>query len=312
MKIYNSIENFVTIDKAVVTIGTFDGVHRGHQMLIKRMKEIAKIEKGETVLLTFFPHPRMVLYPETENLVLINTMDEKISLLKKFGIDHLIIHPFTKEFSQLSSEDFIKDIIVKKIGTKRLIIGYNHHFGKNREGSFEHLSKRAPIYGFTIEEIKEQLVDGVAISSTKIREAILKGRIQTANKYLGYDFSLSGNIIKGEQLGRSLGFPTANIEIPEKYKIIPVGGVYAVFVYISNKKLGGMLNIGFRPTVGGTKRTIEVNILDFNEDIYNKTITVAFKDRIRDEIKFPDVEALKKQLILDEQSAIKILSATYS
>jgi len=324
VKIYKSTEEFKNVENPVVTTGTFDGVHLGHRTILNRLKEIAARNKGETVLLTFFPHPRMVLYPDDNDLKLLNTQNEKIKLLENAGIDHFIIIPFTKEFSRLTAVEFVRDILVNKIGVKKLVIGYNHHFGRNREGTLEQLKEYAPAYGFEIEEIPAQEVDNVNISSTKIRDALLDGDIQTANLYLGYDYFLSGNVIKGRQVGQTLGFPTANIEVEETYKLIPADGVYAVKVELDReihkglphkeeRLYRGMLNIGVRPTLhkegdGERKKSIEINIFDFDDDIYDQRLTVYFKARIRDEKKFDDLEALKKQLLIDKEKSIRLLA----
>ena len=300
MKVYRNIDEFQKLDNAIVTTGTFDGVHVGHQKIIKRLKEIAQKEVGETVLLTFFPHPRVVLFPENDELKLLTTEEEKISLLKFYGVDHLIIHPFTKEFSRLSSVDFVRNILVNKIGTQKLVIGYNHHFGRNREGTFEHLREFGPIYGFDVEEIPAQDIDSINVSSTKIRQAVLAGDIKTANLYLGHSYSLSGNVMPGNKIGRTIGFPTANILVKQNYKMIPLDGVYAVDVFFKGEKHVGMLNIGNKPTVGINEKTIEVNIFDFDQDIYNQEIVISFKDRIRDELKFKDLNALVDQLRKDK------------
>lgn len=280
----------------------------GHMTIINRLKEVAEKQKGETVLLTFFPHPRMVLQ-EDNDLKLINTLDEKINLLEKAGIDHLIIHPFTKEFSRLTSLEFVRDLMVNKIGTKRLVIGYDHHFGRNREGSFEHLMEFGPLYGFDVEEIPAQDIDNVNVSSTKIRKALLEGDLKTANEYLTHPFSISGKVVSGAQNGRKLGFPTANIEVLERYKLIPAHGIYAVKVQIDYQIFKGMLNIGVRPTIADAdgKPTIEVNIFDFDEDIYGKQISVQLIDRIRAEEKFPSLDDLVKQMHLDKLRTIAIL-----
>jgi len=313
VKTYKSIEEFKNVENPVITTGTFDGVHLGHRTILNRLKEIAARNKGESVLITFFPHPRMVLYPDDNDLKLLNTQDEKIKLLEKAGIDHLIIIPFTKEFSRLSAVEFVRDLLVNKIGVKKLVIGYNHHFGRNREGTLEQLKDYASTYGFEIEEIPAQDVDDVNISSTKIRNALLDGDIQTANSYLGYDYFLSGNIIKGNRIGQTLGFPTANIEVEEKYKLIPADGVYAVKAELDGKIHKGMLNIGVRPTLykegdGESKKSIEINIFDFDDDIYDQRLTVYFKARIRDEKKFDNLEALKKKLIIDKEKSIRLLA----
>ncbi len=302
MKVYRSLEEFTRLDNAIVTTGTFDGVHYGHQKIISRLEELAKQYAGESVIITFFPHPRLVLFPEDNDLKLINTLDEKIELLEKSGIDHLLIIPFTKEFSRLSSLEFIQQILVDKIGTKKLVIGYDHHFGKNREGSFEHLKHYSTEYGFEVEEIPEQDINDVAVSSTKIRNAILDGNVTVANKYLGYTFSLRGIVKKGDQIGRTLGFPTANISLAESYKIIPTDGIYAVNVFIKDRKLQGMLYIGDRPTVQGKSKVIEVNIFDFSEDVYDQLIKVEFLQYIRGDKYFNSLEELKDALAKDEIS----------
>lgn len=291
----------------VVTTGTFDGVHLGHQKIISRLKETAKEENGETVLITFFPHPRMVLFPDDNDLKLINTQEEKIELLEQYGIGHLIIIPFTKEFSRLTSVEFVRNILVNQIKTKRLVIGYNHHFGRNREGSFEHLKEYGPLYGFEVEEIPAKDIDSIEISSTKIRNALQSGDVRTAASYLGHEFSLTGKVVDGKKIGRQIGYPTANILVEDKYKIIPADGVYAVKVKHDNKIYGGMLNIGNNPTVNGKHKTIEVNIFDFNKDIYEENATIYFIERLRDEVKFNGLEELKDQLAIDKINSLKIL-----
>lgn len=303
MKIYHSIEEFQKVKNAVVTTGTFDGVHIGHQKIIKRLRQVADEIGGETVLLTFFPHPRMVLFSDND-LKLINTKNEKIALLEKVGIDHLIIHPFSREFSRLSSVEFVRDILVNKIGTSRLVIGYNHHFGRNREGSFEHLKEYGPVYGFHVEEIPAQDVEEVKVSSTKIRKALDEGNVKTAMEYLTHDFTLTGIVVKGNHLGHELGFPTANIKVMDSHKLIPANGVYAVRALVHDKEYKGMLNIGVRPTVDGTEKTIEAHIIDFDEDIYGEEITVLFDDWIREEQKFDGLEALKEQLKKDKSAVL--------
>lgn len=308
MKVYTNIDDFIGVKNPIVTTGTFDGVHVGHQKIIARLKALAKEEDGETVLLTFYPHPRMVLFPEDNELQLINTQAEKIELLEKYGIDHLIIYPFTKEFSRLSSVEFVRNILVNTIKTKRLVIGYNHHFGRNREGSFEHLKEYGPLYGFDVEEIPAKDIDSIEISSTKIRTALLAGDVTTANTYLGHEFSICGKVVGGKQLGRTIGYPTANIQLQDKYKIIPADGVYAVKVRHNGQLYGGMLNIGNNPTIEGKGRSIEVNIFDFDMDIYNQDATIYFIERLRDEVKFNGLDELTKQLALDKINSEKILN----
>lgn len=309
MKVYTSIEDFKDVKNPIVTTGTFDGVHLGHQKIISRIKELAKEENGETVLLTFYPHPRMVLFPDDNELKLINTQQEKIELLEKYGIDHLIIYPFTKEFSRLTSVEFVRNIIVNRIKTKRLVIGYNHHFGRNREGTFEHLKEYGPLYGFDVEEIPAKDIESIEISSTKIRKALQIGDVKTASTYLGHNYTLSGKVVEGLKLGRTIGYPTANIQVTDQYKLIPADGIYAVKLKHANKMYSGMLSIGNNPTVEGKGRSIEVNIFDFNETIYGDTVTLYFIERLREEQKFNSLDDLKKQLLKDEQDSLRIVSA---
>ncbi|MFY8190621.1 MAG: bifunctional riboflavin kinase/FAD synthetase [Bacteroidia bacterium] len=308
MKVYRSITSFPKITNAIVTQGTFDGVHIAHQVILKQLKEIAQVKGGETVLITFDPHPRTVLFPEDHGLQLLNTPEEKIALLEKEGIDHLVILPFTKEFSRLSSLDFIKDILLDAIGTKYLVIGYNHRFGKNREGSFEHLKDYAPTYGFEILEISAQDLDEVAVSSSKIRNALQHGDVALASRFLGHPYAIDAKVVEGKQLGRTIGYPTANLFIEHPLKLIPQDGVYAVWVLVQNKKYGGMLNIGNNPTVALKGRSIEVNIFNFSETIYNQNISVQFVDKIREEEKFNSLQELKTRLELDKLHALKILA----
>ncbi len=307
MKIYHGIDDFSTLPFAVVTSGTFDGVHLGHQKILSRLHEIARQHKGETVVITFWPHPRLVLQPEDESLKLLNTFEEKAERLRQQGVQHLVRIPFTKEFSQMSSEAFITDILVKRIGTRKLVIGYDHHFGKNREGSFEQLKLNAPHYGFEVEEISRQDIDNVGVSSTKIRKALESGAIDVANHFLGSAYQLTGRVVPGDKLGRLLGFPTANIEMDSKFKLVPADGIYAVTVNYQHTVYKGMLYIGNRPTVHGTKRNIEVNIFDFNKDIYGDAITVSFHHLIRSDSKFSDLEGLSRQLALDKIEALRLL-----
>lgn len=309
MKIYHGIEDFTPLQFAVVTSGTFDGVHVGHQKILARVREIARENKGESVVITFWPHPRMILHPEEASLKLLNTFEEKAELLKKQGIDHLIRIPFTREFSQLSSEDFIRKILVDKIGTKKLVIGYDHRFGKNREGSFSQLKADGPLYGFEVEEIPRQMVDAVGVSSSKVRKALEAGDMDTASHLLGSPYSLTGRVVRGEKLGRLMGFPTANLELEMHHKLVPADGIYAVTVRHDHETYGGMLYIGYRPTVDGKARTIEVNIFDFDREIYGELITVFFQQRIRGDIRFNDLEALRQQLHNDRERALKILAA---
>lgn len=308
MKVYHSISDFQNVSRPILTTGTFDGVHFGHKIIIDRLKEIAKNQNGETVLLTFSPHPRMVLFPDDHNLQLINTLDEKIKLLEQVGIEHLIIHPFTMAFSRTTSMQFVRDIIVNELNTHKLVIGYNHHFGRNREGSFEHLKEYAPLYGFEVEEISAQLIDNVTISSTKIRNSLLSGDVSKAADYLGYNYLLKGQVIEGQQIGRTIGFPTANLKVLDGSKLIPKDGVYAVHVEVKRQAFKGMMNIGNNPSFISKKHSLEVHIFDFDSDIYDEQIEVRFIKRIREEISFDNLDALKIQLEQDEDTAKAILS----
>lgn len=310
MKIYNDLHNFKA-HKPVVTIGTFDGVHLGHHIVLDRLKEIAKQVGGETVVFTFYPHPRLVLTPEEHNLRLLTTIDEKIELLKAAGIDHLVIYPFTLDFARMSYNVFVRKVLVEGMKTNSLVVGYDHRFGKNREGTYEDLQKCAEKYGFRIEKLDVLLMNQVNISSTRIRNALENGDIRLANQYLGYSYTLSGKVVEGLKLGRTIGFPTANIESSDVHKLIPGYGVYAVETVIEDKHFKGMLNIGTRPTFNqnADQRSIEVNIFDFNGELYGKEITLVFIGKIRDEKKFSGKEALVEQLWHDRETAMNILSA---
>lgn len=317
MKIYRHLDEFQQVKQAVVTIGTFDGVHIGHRKIISRLTEVAKKINGESVILTFFPHPRMILNPEDESLKLISSINEKATLLEQLGVDHLIITPFNRDFSNLSAETYIKQILVDKIGTSHIIIGYDHRFGKDREGNIQKLQEFASEYNFDVEEIPEQDINDVAVSSTQIRNALIKGDVQTANAFLGYSFSLFGQVIKGDQLGRTLGFPTANLLIEENYKLIPGDGIYAVTVKIhsdgsvseqTSETYKGMAYIGNRPTINGMSRNIEVNIFDFDQDIYREYISIEFLHFIRGDIRFNNISALKTQITNDKKTALNLLS----
>jgi riboflavin kinase/FMN adenylyltransferase len=307
MKIYHGIDDLSRLNYAVVTSGTFDGVHVGHQKILARLQEIATRNNGETVVITFWPHPRLVLHPEDDSLKLLNTFEEKAALLKEQGIQHLVRIPFTKEFSQYTSEEFIQKILVDTIGTKKLVIGYDHRFGHNREGSFEQLKLNAPKYGFEVEEIPRQDIDHVGVSSSKIRKALDEGDIDTATHFLGQPYALTGRVVMGDKLGRLLGYPTANIEVDTKYKLIPADGIYAVTLLHEHTTYKGMLYIGNRPTVNGTKRNIEVNIFDFDKDIYGESLTLYFHKLIRGDARFNDLEELKVQLGIDKQDALRML-----
>ena len=308
MKIYHQLSEFKKLPNAVVTIGTFDGVHFGHQKIIKRLCELAKSSGGETVLLTFFPHPRMIIDPENQELKMINTIDEKAQILASLGVDHLIITPFTRDFSNLSAEEYIKIILVDAIGTKKIIIGYDHRFGKDRLGNIQTLVENSSVYGYDVEEIPEQDINDVAVSSTKIRKALLDGDVALANEYLGYAFSIYGPVIKGDKIGRTIGFPTANIFVAETYKLIPGDGIYAVTVEMGEEQnpetYRGMAYIGQRPTINGMTRNIEVNIFDFDREIYGQNIKMNFLAFLRHDVKFTGLEALKLQLQNDKDDTL--------
>ena len=311
MKIYRNIKNFKA-KNPVVTIGTFDGVHLGHIKIFDKLKEKAKEINGETVVVTFWPHPRFVLEKENNKIKMINTLDEKIKLIEEQQIDHLIIIRFTKTFAKLSSCDFIEQYLYNKIRLKALIVGYDHHFGKNRDGSFEVLKSCAVQYHFSIDKVEPYKINDEIISSTLIRKAISSGELEKANRYLAKKYFLSGTIISGEKIGRNLGFPTANIKLSENYKLLPACGVYAVEIEIKNRKFHGMLNIGYRPTISTdkTNRSIEVNIFNFKENIYNKQIRVYFYKKIRNEMKFHSLDRLKQQLIKDKTVISKYFKLT--
>jgi len=308
MKIHLGTEKIHEIENAVVTAGTFDGVHIGHQKILNRIRDVADKTKGQTVLITYWPHPRLVLKPWDNTLLLLTTFPEKANLLEAQGIDHLVKIPFTRDFASMSPEEYVKVVLNERINTRKMIIGYDHRFGKDRSGGLDELKAFAPKYNFDVEEISRQDIDEIGISSTKIRTALQSGDITTANTYLGRNYCVSGRVIHGNQLGRSIGYPTANIEVKENYKLIPADGVYAVKVCNKYTKFDGMLNIGQKPTIGGENKTIEVNIFDFNQDIYNTEITIEFVDHVRNEIKFESLDSLKLQLAEDEKAVRHRLS----
>lgn len=307
MIIRKGLDTLEPIPNAVVTSGTFDGVHRGHQTILARLTEVAKASNGESVLITYWPHPRTVVANDSQNLKLLTTLDEKIELLDQAGVDHLVIIPFTRSFSQLSSEEYIRQILIDKIGTKKLVIGYDHRFGRDREGGFDYIKLHQSDYGFEVEEIPRQDVEAVGVSSSKIRTALAEGNVHTANRFLGRAYTLTGTIVKGRQLGRTIGFPTANMQVDDPVKLIPANGVYAVEVDYAGSTLSGMLNIGFRPTVAGTNQTIETYIFDFDKDIYGEHMTLKFREFLRPEQKFDGLPALVAQLKSDEEDARAVL-----
>ena len=307
MKIYHNIPKAGEIKNAVVTVGTFDGIHRGHQKLISETCRRAIASGGESVVITFDPHPRQVLHPAS-GVKTINTLSEKIEVFSKMCVKHLLIIPFTKEFAKTSSEDFLRKYIVEPFGLKTIVIGYDHHFGKDRKGNLGFLKEMSEKYFFEVEQVPLQEFKNAAVSSSKVRQIIGEGQIEEANEILGYHYSISGIVVKGNQIGRTLGFPTANIELDNPNKLIPAYGVYAVRIKCRGKMYGGMSNIGIRPTLDVNKLTIEVNIFDFDADIYGETITIYFLKHTREEKKFRDLELLRRRLIIDKVKVEKILA----
>jgi riboflavin kinase/FMN adenylyltransferase len=303
-----SISNYDKKQTTAITIGTFDGVHIGHRKILERLINDAKKTGLRSTVLTFFPHPRMVLQKDTE-IRLLNTIQEKIKILEFIGLDYLIIHPFTLEFSRLSSTEFVRDILVNELKVKKIIIGYDHRFGRNRNANIQDLSAFGNTLNFEVEEIPAQEIDDVSVSSTKIRNALMEGDIKTANEYLGYNYMLTGDVKKGKGLGRQLNFPTANLFIKEKYKLIPKNGVYVVNSILNDKLFYGMMNIGFNPTVDGSSKSIEIHFFDFKADLYDQNIQVDIIERIRDEHKFNSLEELKAQLLKDKETSIAIISS---
>lgn len=299
MNVFNSVQSFKSNQKTIVTLGTFDGMHIGHQAILNKLKLQKEMYGYETLVLTFFPHPRMVLKTDHE-ISLLNTIDERIALIDAFGIDHLVVQEFTQEFANLSAEEFVKAILVDQFNIGKIIIGYDHRFGKNRSADIHDLIEFGKKYHFDVEQISAQELNEVSVSSTKIRKALSDGDVALAQTYLNYPYLISGKVVSGKQLGRTIGYPTANIEIAEKYKLIPAIGVYVVAVVVNGNDYFGMLSIGTNPTVGGTQRTIEVYIFDFNEDIYTKDIAVKFLTKIRDEENFKSLELLIAALKNDE------------
>ena len=327
MKVHNDIESLPLFKNAVITIGTFDGVHLGHRQIINKMKEEALAVNGETVIITFHPHPRKIVSSVYTGIRLINTLEERLEILSGLGVDHVVVVPFTEVFANQPPEEYIKDFLIEKFHPHTIIIGYDHRFGKERKGNYLMLEDFATQYNYQIKEIPKHVLDAIAISSTKIREAVLSGQIEVADKLLGYNFFFSGKVVHGDKLGRQLGYPTANLKIENEDKIIPGNGIYAVYAEVASSKwqvasreiqthsslatshspLKGMMSIGFRPTVDGKKRVIEVNLFDFNEEIYDQRLKVYVKKYLREEIKFDSLEALVKQIDQDKIDSLKIL-----
>lgn len=307
MKVFNSIQSFRSDKKTIATIGTFDGVHIGHRKILDKLLTAAKESDFESLLLTFYPHPRMIVQPEAD-IKLLNTIDEKKELLEDIGLDNLVIHPFNIAFSNLSAEEFVKTVLVDSFNIHKIIIGYDHRFGKDRKADINDLIEYGKKYNFEVEQIQVKELNDVSVSSTKIRSAIEKGEIELANSYLGYRYTLSGNVIYGKQLGRTIGYPTANIEMVDPYKLIPKIGVYAVRSQIEGVEYCGMMNVGYNPTVNGTALSVEVNFFDFDSDVYGKFIQIEIVQRIRDEYKFESLDQLKQQLSQDELQSREICS----
>lgn len=305
MKIHHSPKSYPKSPSAI-TIGTFDGVHLGHQKIIKRLLSVAKEEGLQSVILTFFPHPRMVLQSAVE-MKLLNTIEERQEILSNLGLDHLVIKEFSKEFSKLSAEQYVKNILVDELYAKYIIIGYDHRFGKNRRANIEDLITFGRNFDFKVEEISVKDVDDIAVSSTKIRKALNNGDIKTANTFLGYNYFLTGAVVKGRQIGQQIGFPTANIYIKENYKLIPKNGVYVVKSKIENNVYFGMMNIGTNPTVDGTKQSIEIHFFEFNQNLYDKKMKIELLDHLRNEHRFESLEDLKVQLKTDKENALKFI-----
>ena len=307
MRIFDNLKSYSSEEQSVLTIGTFDGIHIGHNKILKKLVEESEKNKLSSLIMTFFPHPRMILQKSNE-IKMIDTIDEKIHLLEKMGIDNLIIHPFDDNFSKIRAKEFVEDILVKKLKIKQIIVGYDHRFGKDREASVEDLKKFGLDYMFHVNEIPAQEIDSITISSTKIREAILTGEIQKCNELLGRNFMLTGKVVYGEGLGKKMNFPTANIEIKENYKIIPKNGVYLIKTFMNSNIYFGMMNIGVRPTIGGKNKSLEIHFFNFKDDIYNKTISIEIMSKIRDEEKFSSIDKLKIQLKKDEEFCLKIIN----
>jgi riboflavin kinase / FMN adenylyltransferase len=311
MKIHRTIDNLPAFRNAVITIGTFDGVHMGHRQIIDKLKTEAAAINGETVIITFHPHPRKVVASTILGIRLINTLDERLELLEQLGIDHVVVVPFTDAFANQPAEDYIRNFLIDRFHPHTIIIGYDHRFGRDRAGDYRLLEQKATEYRYKLEEIPKHILENIAISSTNIREAILHNDIDTANKLLGYEFFFSGTVVHGDKLGRQLGYPTANLKVMDEEKIVPGNGIYAVYAEVSDgrrpTRLKGMMSIGFRPTVDGKKRVIEVNIFDFAKEIYDRTLRVYVKKYLREEVKFNGLDELVKQIDQDKIDSLNVL-----
>lgn len=306
MKIFHSIKDFSSPKKTILTLGTFDGVHIGHKKILEKVIQHTHGEEYESLVLTFFPHPRMILQERSE-IKLLNTISEKVDLLEQLGIQNLVIHPFDETFSRLTAEEFVKTVLVEQFKIHKIIIGYDHRFGRNRTADINNLIEFGEKYNFEVEQISAQEINDISVSSTKIRNAIQEGNMLLANKYLGYDYFLTGTVIKGKQLGRTIGFPTANLKIEEDYKLIPLKGVYIVMSPINGQKVYGMMNIGLNPTVGGEHLSIEIHYLNFDTDLYDQKITVSILKRIRGEEKFDSLTLLKEQIEKDKTQTLSYI-----
>ncbi|MEL7221694.1 MAG: bifunctional riboflavin kinase/FAD synthetase, partial [Bacteroidota bacterium] len=311
MRVFYQLNQLPEFKHAVLTIGSFDGVHCGHQQLLARINRLAKERDGESIVITFHPHPRLIVYPKDKSLQLLTTIDEKVALFEKYGVDNVVVVPFTVEFSQQSADEYIEKFLLEKFNPSVIVIGYDHKFGLNRQGDIDYLKWHSEKKGFALEEIEPQEVDEIAVSSTKIRNALQEGKVAAARRWLGHAYQLTGRVVHGQHLGRQLGFPTANIKLEDRHKLVPVGGIYAVQVTHTSKTYGGMLYIGSRPTIAGiNEQVIEVNIFDFEENIYDQELTIHFIDHIRNDQEFTGLEALKAQLAKDKVSAQDILQAS--
>lgn len=302
MRVFRDLNALPAFKNSVITIGTFDGVHKGHQKLIERINAVAERISGESIIVTFHPHPRIVINPQDKSLRLLNTVEEKISLLENYGIDNLVIVPFSRDFSEQDAEDYVRHFLVKNFNPRHIVIGYDHKFGRNRSGDFNLLKNMQKQFGYELEEISKETLSDIDISSTKIRTALGTGDVSLANELSGHAYQLSGTVVKGLQNGRKLGYPTANIQCNDEYKLIPKCGIYAVKVHYAGTVYNGMLSIGFNPTFGGSEQTIEVNILDFDKEIYGEQLTIEFVQYLRDEKKFESIEALIYAIRTDEKN----------
>ncbi|WP_072940982.1 bifunctional riboflavin kinase/FAD synthetase [Flavobacterium granuli] len=306
MNIFQSIQDFSSTKKTILTLGTFDGVHIGHKKILEKLIQNTENNKYESLVLTFFPHPRMVLQNQSD-IKLLNTISEKIDLLEKTGIENLVIHPFDESFSRITAEDFVREILVDQFHIHKIIIGHDHRFGRNRTANIDDLIRFGKQFGFEVEQISAQEIDAISVSSTKIRKALSQGNMALANQYLGYNYFLTGIVVEGKRLGRTIGFPTANLKINEDYKLIPINGVYVVKSTIDQKTIFGIMNIGYNPTVGGEHLSIEIHYLDFDTELYGQQLTVSILHYLRPEQKFDSIESLKTQIEKDRNNAIAYL-----